>query len=467
MAKLEKFVERKRDTFIAISNYVWDHPEIRYEEAQSSLHLMEALSQEGFTLTKNIANIPTAFMAQWGEGKPVIAFLGEYDALPNLSQAAQSTTHTPLETGGHGHGCGHNLLGTGALAAAVSLKDYLQQTGTKGTVRFYGCPAEEGGSGKTYMTRAGAFDDVDTALTWHPGPVNATWSLGTLANVQAAFKFTGRSAHAATSPHLGRSALDAVELMNVGTNYLREHIIPQARVHYAVTNTGGISPNVVQADAEVLYLIRTPQTEQLMAIYERIQNIAKGAAMMTGTEVEVVFDKACSNYVPLDSLSKLIADTMQDVGAATYTDEEQAFAKALQQTYTKEEMAAASMGVPALAAALTKPISDVVIPYFTSSIPLFGSTDVGDVSWKTPTGQCVMATCAVGTTFHTWQFVTQGKTSYAHKGMLQVAKVLAEVGRKLIEEPAHLPQIKAEHTQKVGDGYVCPIPADVKPPVLS
>lgn len=461
---IEQFIDNNEKQWKEMSDFIWDHPEVKYEEHTSASYLVERLEEEGFRVQKNIAEIETAFVAEVGSGSPVIAFLGEYDALPQLSQEANVATQQPIEHGGNGHGCGHNLLGVGALAAATALKRYVEEHNIQGTVRFYGCPAEEGGSGKTYMARAGVFDDVDLALTWHPGPVNVAWTASTLANVQASFKFKGKSAHAAASPHLGRSALDAVELMNVGANYLREHVSPQARFHYAVTNTGGASPNVVQAEAEVLYLIRAPHIAEAQHIYERIQKIAEGAALMTETAVEVTFDKACSNFIPLSSINKVIYETMQEVGAPTFTEEEMKLAEQFYETLTMEEKMSKNFGMKQFDFAFRKPLSDVLIPYFELKQPLPGSTDVGDVSWVAPTGQCIMTTCATGTPFHSWQLVAQGKTSYAHKGMMQVAKVLANVGLKAIQNEELLDEMKREHQEAIGErGYICPIPAHIHP----
>src|SRR5699024_10349629 len=252
--KIDTIIESKRDQFINISNQIWDLAELSYEEQESAALFCEELRAEGFEVEKNVAGIETAFIGSYGSGYPVMAFLGEYDALAGLSQEKGVTEHKPIKKGGSGHGCGHNLLGTAAFAAAVSVKDYLKENNLPGTVRFYGCPAEESGDSKTYMAREGLFDDVDFSLTWHPMEANAVSFMNALSTYQVYFRFKGRSSHASASPHLGRSALDAVEIMNVGVNYLREHIIPEARVHYAVTNTGGHSPNVVQSDAEVLYL---------------------------------------------------------------------------------------------------------------------------------------------------------------------------------------------------------------------
>ncbi|HIB5588345.1 TPA: amidohydrolase [Klebsiella quasipneumoniae subsp. quasipneumoniae] len=282
---VDEVIEASRETYCAIADDIWDHPETRFEEFWSARRLADALEAEGFQLTRDAGGIPNAFIASVGEGQPVIALLGEFDALAGLSQQAHCAEPTSSTPGGNGHGCGHNLLGTAAFAAAVAAKKWLQQHGGAGTLRFYGCPGEEGGSGKTFMVREGLFDDVDAALTWHPEAWAGMFSTRTLANIQAAWRFTGTAAHAANSPHLGRSALDAVTLMTTGSNFLNEHIIEKARVHYAITDTGGVSPNVVQAQAEVLYLIRAPEMADVEQIFARIEKIAQGAALMTETHV--------------------------------------------------------------------------------------------------------------------------------------------------------------------------------------
>jgi|SRR5690625_4665064 len=461
---VENFLDRTKDQWFKTSDYIWDHPEIRFEEFESVRHLTSVLKGEEFDITEGLAGIETAFVAEYGSGSPVIAFLGEYDALPNLSQKSGLTRQEAVDQGGHGHGCGHNLLGTGALAAAVTLKEYIKEHNLSGTVRFYGCPAEEGGSGKTFMAREGVFDGVDLAFTWHPAPVTGIWSFSTLANIQAYFKFTGKSSHAAAAPHLGRSALDAVELMNVGVNYLREHMIDDAKIHYAVTNTGGMSPNVVQAEAEVLQLIRAPQIDQARELFERVKKIAEGAALMTETEVEVIFDKACSNFIPNDVLNEVLDEAVTEIGPVRFTDEEFQLAKEFQNSLSKTELASANMGIKALDFALQKPLSDLAIPYFKTNQVLPGSTDVGDVSWITPTAQVITSTVAVGTAFHTWQFVAQGKTSYAKKGMLQAAKYLALAAVKALRDEQIIADAKLDLENKLaGAKYVCPIPAEVKP----
>lgn len=461
---IEQFIDGKKKDLTEVSDFIWDHPEIRFEEFESSRKIMDVLSKEGFKVQDNLANIATAFVGEFGTEGPVIAFLGEYDALADLSQENGLAEHRPIVKGDYGHGCGHNLLGVGALGAALAVKTYLEENKLQGRVRYYGCPAEEGGSGKTFMARDGVFDDVDFALTWHPAPINGVWSFSSLANIQAYFKFKGKSAHAAAAPHLGRSALDAVELMNVGVNYMREHMIDGARVHYAVTDTGGHSPNVVQANAEVLQLIRAPRIDQAQALYERVIKIAKGAALMTETEVEVVFDKACSNFIPNDIINTVLGQSMAEMGDIPFTKEEQAKAREFQATFTKEELGSGAMGIAGLKIPTDQPLVAQPLPYIKMDKPMPGSTDVGDVSWVTPTGQIVMTTAALGTAFHTWQLVAQGKTSYAHKGMLQVSKVLALSALKLFENEELIAQAKEELKEAVGeDGYISPIPTSVKP----
>jgi aminobenzoyl-glutamate utilization protein B len=337
----------------------------------------------------------------------------------------------------------------------------MEENNIPGTVRYYGCPGEEGGSGKAFMAREGLFDDADMALCWHPSIANAIMTGHSLANYQIYYKFRGRTSHAGGSPHLGRSALDAVELMNVGVNYLREHIIQEARVHYAVTNTGGISPNVVQGYAEVLYLIRAPRTEQVEEIYQRVCDIAKGAALMTGTEVEIVFDKACSNLISNSTLETVMYNNFQALGTPQYTEEEIQFAKAIRSTLTAEDKKFRL--APELEG---KDVCDIILPYTEESGKkfMFGSTDVGDVSWIIPTVQVNTACWAIGTPGHTWQVVTQGMTSTAQKAMLHAGKVMAATALEVLLNPELVEKAKVELKERLGgESYVCPIPEYVKP----
>ena len=288
--EIKKLVDAKKEAFLHAGDLVWEYAEIGFKEFQSAKALTDVLKAEGFAVEEGVAGIPTAFVASWGEGKPIIGLLGEYDALPALKHAAGDPVESSEIVSENGHGCGHNLLGAGALGAAVAVKDYMQAHGLKGTIRYYGCPGEEFGSGKMFMARAGLFDDLDAAFTWHGGAYNAITADHSLANPCAYFKFKGRTSHAAGSPHLGRSALDACELMNVGCNYLREHILPDERIHYAYTDVGGSAPNVVQDHACVFYYVRSPRLYQVLDLYERVKDVARGAALVSGTQLEIVLN---------------------------------------------------------------------------------------------------------------------------------------------------------------------------------
>ncbi|MGE5700931.1 MAG: M20 family metallopeptidase, partial [Clostridia bacterium] len=447
--------------------------ETRFEEYHSAELLCQTLEQEGFTVEKGLAGMETAFVASYGSGGPIVAILGEYDALSGLSQQRGQSVHTPVEAGGNGHGCGHNLLGTGSLAAAVAIRHYLEENQLNGTVRYYGCPAEEGGSGKTFMAREGLFDNVDFALCWHPQNINAIMSVSSLANYQVYFRFKGKAAHAAAAPHLGRSALDAVELMNVGVNYLREHVIPEARMHYAITQTGGLAPNVVQAEAEVLYLIRAPKTPQVEEIYQRICKVAQGAAMMTETEVEIVFDKACSNLIPNQTLERVMYDNFRELGVPQFDEAEIELARQIRMTMTEADKNSdlqllAKLKGPGVNELLNKlkemELSNFLLPHLQTPLPLPGSTDVGDVSWITPTVQCSTTCFAMGTQLHSWQAVSQGGMSIGQKGMLHAGKVMAATAIDVLMRPEIVAQAKAELLERLsGQSYVCPIPAEIKP----
>lgn len=464
--EISTLVESKKEASIQLSDCIWAIPELHFQEKKSAQYMKEALEKEGFETNIGVAHLDTAIVGTFGTGKPVIAFLGEYDALPGLSQKGGATQHEPLEDGGSGHGCGHNLLGTGAFAAAVAVKDYLEQHNQSATIRFYGCPAEENGSGKAYMVKEGIFDDVDIAITWHPGTFASAMTCSSLANYAATFKFTGKSAHAAAAPHLGRSALDAVELMNVGVNYLREHIIPEARVHYAITNSGGNSPNVVQPYAEVSYLMRAPEKHQVQEIYKRIVNIAKGATLMTETSVEIEFDGAASNLITNKTLYDIMYKQILEIGTPTYTIEDEQHAQAIFATFSPEVQATALLGLKKADVAKLK--GKVIADHIPSLPPEFilgGSTDVGDVSWIVPTVQCTTATMALGTPLHTWQVVSQGVMPIAHKGMLQAAKIMACTAIELIDNPTIIEEAKKELKERLdGETYVSLIPEGVLPP---
>ena len=458
-------IERKKDKFIALSNKIWEVPELHFEEHHSSAYLIVALEEEGFQVERGVAGLQTAFIGSFGTGKPVVGILGEYDALPGLSQKKGLTYPDPIIEGGNGHGCGHNLLGTGAFAAAVAVKEYMEQTGLEGTVRYYGCPAEENGSGKAFMARAGLFDDVDAAFSWHPWDVPGLMNVRMLANYSARFKFKGKSAHAAAAPHLGRSALDAVELMNVGVNYLREHMVQDARIHYAVTDTGGTSPNVVQANAEVVYLIRAAEKDEVESLYKRVHDIARGAALMTGTTFDVEFVGTASNLIPNSVLANVMYESLVNIGVPTYDEADIKYAKEIRSTLSEDDLnnAYAGRDRETVKKLKERDIADLIPPHSSTEAILSGSTDVGDVSWVVPTMQCLTTCFALGTPLHTWQVVSQGTMPIAHKGMLQAAKVIASTAVHVMENPTILERAKAELQERLdGKTYHSLIPDSVK-----
>lgn len=474
--KVLPFIEEKKDLLVKVSDEIWEFAETRFEEFKSSELLCNVLEGEGFSLTKGIADMETAFIASFGNGKPVIGFLGEFDALYGLSQEAGIAEKKPVVEGGKGHGCGHNALGAGALAAAIAVKEYIKKNNIQGTVRYYGCPGEESGSGKAYIARAGYFKEVDAALTWHPGNTNGIMSFNFLATICAYFKFNGTSSHAAASPHLGRSALDAVELMNVGVNYLREHVIQDARIHYAITNSGGISPNVIQANASVLYQMRAPKLSQVREIYDRVINVAKGAALMTGTTLEIVYDRASSNLLPNRILEKLLYEKFEEIGPVPVDEEDIKYAQKIRESLNEKERNSDQQGLSVLygekAKEVIKLISgkqivDVLYPYVPIDKSMPSSTDVGDVSWNIPTAQISTACYAKDTPGHSWQLVAQGKSELCHKALLQAGKVMALAGVELLEKPELLAQVKQEFEEALGgETYICPIPQGIKPSPL-
>ncbi|RIK36275.1 MAG: amidohydrolase, partial [Chloroflexi bacterium] len=380
-----EWLDERSERFTAMSDDIWAHPQVALAETYACALQAEALEADGFRVTRNVGDLPTAFMAEWGSGGPVIGFLGEYDALPDLSQKAQPT-HDPVVAGGPGHGCGHNLLGTAALAAATALKSWLESTGRSGTVRYYGCPAEETGAGKVFMARAGVFDDLDAAFTWHPWQNNTIWVSSSLAIDHITFRFHGETAHAAGSPETGRSALDAVELMNIGVNFLREHIIEKARIHYVITNGGG-QPNVVPAEAEVWYYVRAPERDQVDALTARVRKCAEGAAHMTETRLEVLDAYGVHNYLPSYVLSDLAFDVLSELGPIDFTDEEVAFARTISNAFPETNRRASLRSHDIPLDALNAGLFGGITPMGERGKVLSGSTDVSEVSWITPTVQ--------------------------------------------------------------------------------
>jgi aminobenzoyl-glutamate utilization protein B len=442
-------VDRHTPALTVLADGVWDTPETCYREARSAAQHREELERQGFRVSGNVAGIPTALMGEAGSGGPVIAILGEYDALPGLSQVAGAAEPMPLEQGGNGHGCGHNLLGAGAMLAAVAVKDWLAATGKPGTVRYYGCPAEEGGAAKAFMVRDGAFAGVDAAISWHPASFADVMKAGSLANARIDFRFRGRAAHAAAAPHLGRSALDAVELMSVGVNYLREHVPSEARIHYAVIDTGGIAPNVVQANAMVRYSVRMPVFADMEQLVARVRKVAEGAALMTETEMTMTVISAVYGLLPNTPLEAAMRRHLEALGAPAFDDADRVYAAALRRTFEPEGIAHDLKGF-GLGSAHAAVLADALVPAQADRQPLSGSTDVGDVSWAVPTVQMWGGTYAVGTPFHSWQMVAQGKSPHAHKGMAHAAKVMAALAQELMTDADLLARAKEDHARRTG-----------------
>jgi aminobenzoyl-glutamate utilization protein B len=458
-----QLVDARKDAYEALSDRVWETPEICYTEFRSLAEHRAMLEQEGFRITENLAGIPTAIMGEAGDGGPVIAILGEYDALPGLSQVAGIAEPRELVPGGHGHGCGHNMLGAAALLAATAVKTYLAEQGVKGRVRYYGCPAEEGGAAKVFMVRDGQFEDVDIAITWHPAAINRVDDAVSLANTRIDFSFKGRASHASAAPHLGRSALDAVELMNVGVNYLREHMPADARIHYALIDAGGVAPNVVQAKATVRYAIRARDLPGMRALIDRVKKVAQGAALMTETNLSMQVVSAVSNLLGNAPLEQAMQAQFERLGPPPFDAADRKYAAEIQATLSPEDVASAyaRVGVPPRR---DYPLCDFIVPLGSKGAAMMGSTDVGDVSWVVPTVQARVATHAIGTPGHSWQITAQGKSGQAKKGMVHAAKVMAGVAVEALLEPLLIGRAKADHQARTGaTPYVCPLPADVQP----
>ncbi len=472
--EIYSFIDKNKSIFEDLADKIWDCAELSLKEYRSSETYVTLLEKLGFKVETGLAGVSTAFSGSYGSGKPVIGILGEFDALSGLSQEAGKTERCALTDGGCGHGCGHNLLGAGSLAAAYAIKEYLSQKGEgSGTVIYYGCPGEEGGAGKAFMAQKGLFYGLDAALTWHPDDSNQVSSGSYLSSIQVEYKFEGVAAHAAGCPHLGRSALDAVELMNIGVQFLREHIPTSDRIHYSITDAGGVSPNVVQPTAQVLYMMRSDTVPKAKALVKRVEDIAKGAALMTGTTLKRRFIDGTADVVTNSVLEKAFYKNFSEIDLPSYTEEELAFSKAIYDTYEKDRLPGFASNFDADIARFVsektnggqKPQNDFLMPYYHCEVTLPGSTDVGDVSWQTPTAQINTATFASGVPGHSWQIVSMGKSTVAKKGMILAAKVLAATASDLFEDPELLSEAKAEFLEKAASGYVCPIEEGATPAV--
>lgn len=462
--EVAEWLDEREGRFIGIANQIWENPEVALTETKAAKLQADDLAADGFTITTGIADLSTAFVAEWtqGEGGPVIGFLGEYDALPGLSQD-RSPIQNALVSNGPGHGCGHNLLGTASLAAASVLKAWLEHGGLPATVRYYGCPAEETVEGKNFMARAGLFDDLDVALSWHPGSTNTPTAVSSLASDNVKFRFHGRTAHAAANPETGRSALDAVELMNIGVNFLREHTPDSARLHYVITNGGG-APNVVPDDAEVWYFIRSPERHQVNELTERVRKVAQGAAMMTETTVEETFISGIYNLLPNKVLIDLLMKSLDDLGTIDFTTEEKDFARQIAQAYP-EDLRKGVLAAHGLDEnLLDEGVTGDVFPIHGEGEVMMGGTDVADVSWVVPTGQITTACFVLGAPGHSWANTATSGMSIGHKGMLHAAKAMAVAASELIQNPDLIAQAKTEFEASTkGRSYQSPIPAHVKP----
>jgi aminobenzoyl-glutamate utilization protein B len=459
-----EWLEERQGRFITIADTIWKTPEVALAEFKACNLQADDLAKDGFTITRNVGGLPTAFMAEWsqGTGGPIIGFLGEYDALPGLSQEIDAT-QTPIVADGPGHGCGHNLLGTAALAAASVMKAWLEHSGQPGTIRYYGCPAEETCEGKVFMARAGAFDDLDAALTWHPGSVNTVWAGSSLAVNNIKFRFKGRTAHAAANPETGRSSLDAVELMNIGVNFLREHIIDAARIHYVITSGGG-APNVVPDDCEVWYFIRSPERYQVEELTERVVNIARGAELMTGTKLEVNFIAGAYNMLSNQVIGDRMQAILEELGPIEFTPEEVAYGKKIAEAFPETLRRGILRAEKLPESGFDTGLSGAVEPIRDRGDVMPGSTDVSDVSWITPTAQFTTPCFPYAIPGHSWGITATGAMSIGHKGMVHAAKALAMTAVDLFNDPALLKQAQDEFKASTdGRPYKCPIPADVKP----
>ena len=428
-------LDSSKGEYSKMAMQIWEYAEMGYQEVKSSALLQNKLNKAGFTIQAGVAGIPTAFIAEYNNGGPVIAILGEYDALPGLSQKA--LPYKVSNEGRGGHACGHHLFGTASAAAAISLKKYIKKYQVKGTIRYYGCPAEEGGSGKVYMTRAGLFDDVDVALHWHADDENSADPRPALANKSAKFRFYGRSAHAAGAPQEGRSALDAVEAMNYMTNLMREHMDTSARIHYVITR-GGEAPNVVPDFAEVYYYSRHPKRDKVMALFDRIVKTAEGAALGTGTKMEYEMIGGTHDLLHVPTLQRMVHRNFTKIGGFKYDDQEIEFAKEIASTLEKP---------------LDMKYIHNVAPYDVNPQGIGGSTDVGDVSYTVPTAGLRGATWVPGTPAHSWQAVAAGGTTIGLKGMMQAAKALTLSGIELLEKTEIIGKIKEEFDEIRGEDF--------------
>jgi aminobenzoyl-glutamate utilization protein B len=436
------------ERFGVVARQIWQTPELGFHETKSSALLQQELRENGFTIQTGVAGMPTAFAASWGSGAPVIVILGEFDALPALSQK-DAPIQEPVQAGAPGHGCGHNLLGAASALAAVAIREEMQARGLKGTIRYYGTPAEEGGGGKIYMIHGGFFRDVDAALTWHPGDANAVNLSSSLANNGGKFRFHGIASHAAAAPERGRSALDGLMIMLNAVELLREHVPQETRIHYVITN-GGSAANVVPAFAEASIIARSPDATILDGVWKRIVKCAEAGALASETRMEFEQGTNYANTLPNDSLAEVLSRSMQKAGGYEYSSEERQFAQEIQKSFGGSGK---------------RPGPEKVMTGVSEGVGS-ASTDVGDVSWVVPTAQFVAATFVPGTAPHTWQAAACAGTSIGRKGMLVAARTLALAGMELFENPAELKAARDSfEKRRAGRTWTTRIPPEAKPPL--
>lgn len=457
-------IERRKDTLIGLADQIWSLAEVGFQETHSANAIAECLRGEGFEVSMGVAGMPSAIVAEYGAGKPVVGFLGEYDALPGLSQKI-STERDPVVPGAPGHGCGHNLLGIGALGAALVVKDAIEAGRVGGRVRYYGCPAEELLAGKVFMVRAGCFDGVDCVFTWHPASKTGVWGTACTAMNSAKFHFHGKTAHAASDPYNGRSALDAVEIMNVSVNYLREHVIPDVRMHYVITNGGG-EPNVVPAESTVWYYVRAPRRSQVEETFARVVRCAEGAALATDTTMDIEFLSGCYNVLSNPVLEQVLMESLQKTALPVFRDDELEFARGILKTvperYLKEKKELMDIyGVDIGDGILCDFVLSKVID---GGKPSGGSTDVGDVSYVVPTAQIMALSGPIGMTAHSWQFTATAGMGIGHGGMLFAAEAMGLAGIEMMEHPERIREAwEAFEHQRGEETYVSPLPDGLKP----
>ena len=475
MVKLDflSVLDEKAQFLYNFSDGIWADPETAFTEFHAAGRYCSALRSEGFEVTENLAGIPTAFSGRFGSGHPVIGVLAEFDALSGLSQEG-GVTEKRTAGGACGHGCGHNLLGTASLGAAIAIKRFLETQTCSGTVILFGCPGEEGGAAKAFMARDNLWHQLDAALTWHPEDSNEVITGSSNSCIQVQYTFHGIASHAAGAPDRGRSALDAVELMNIGVQFLREHMSDKARIHYAITDAGGRSPNVVQPRSTVLYMVRSNHVSEAIELQKRVDKIADGAALMTETTYDRKFIDGLADTVPNHVLEALLHRNFAELGVPGHTAEELAFADALSRTYEGAEGipgigskydSAYAQNVKALRAEAGHAMNDFLLPLYSGAAFRPGSTDVGDVSWECPTAQISVAAWPNGCPGHSWQNVSCDGTDIGRKAAVHAGKVIAAAAIDLFADPSILDAARAEFAEKTAEGYTCPIPADAVPTI--